>query len=578
MTAENIDIARIFDQVADLLEVNGSSYYRVRAYRNASRMIRDLSTPLHSIAASEDKSLEDLPGIGKDLAGRIREILKTGDLSLMEDLEAQLPGSLLEVMNVPGLGPRKTHELFLELGVTDLDSLEEAALNGKVRSLKGFGPKTERKILDGIHSNKGPGKRLFRAEAEVYARSIVEHMSGVPGLKRIEVAGSYRRLAETVGDLDILVACDNAQAALEHFCEFAPITRVIAVGPTRASVVIDPGLQVDLRVVDEESFGAALQSFTGSSAHSVALRRMALRRGLKLNEYGVFRDGEKLAGRTEEEVYAALELPWIPPELRENRGEIRLALERLLPDLVDLDDIRGDLHVHTDDTDGKDSLEEMVSEARRRKYLYLAITNHSKRLVEGLDGKALLDHWRRVEKLDQVTPGIHLLKGVEVDVLPDGSLDLDDAVLARADYVVASVHYDTDMSRTRMTRRIVRAINHPLVDTIAHPTGRKIGKNPPYEVNIEDIVVTAGRMGTCLELNAAPQRLDIDDITCRSARDHGVKVSISTDAHSLRGFDFMRHGVNQARRGWLEKGDVLNTRNYRSLKKLLKSHKHVNGS
>ncbi|MBU4302379.1 MAG: DNA polymerase/3'-5' exonuclease PolX [Actinobacteria bacterium] len=569
MTAENTDIARIFDQVADLLEVNGAGYYRVRAYRNASRVIRDLSTPLHVIAASKDRKLEDLPGIGRDLAGRIREILETGDLALMEDLEAQLPGSLLEVMKVPGLGPRKTHELFLELGVTSLDTLEEATGSGKVRRLKGFGPKTERKILEGIHSIKGPGRRFFRSEAEVYALSILEHMSAVPGLKRIEVAGSYRRLAETVGNLDVLVACGDTQAAIELFEEFAPIARVIATGPTGSSVVIDPGIQVGMRVVDEDSFGASLLRFTGSKAHVLTLGRMALERGLKLNENGVFREGKKAAGRTEEEVYAALGLPWIPPELRENRGEIRLAMEGLLPDLVNLEDIRGDLHIHTDATDGKDSLQDMVAEARRRKYLFLAITNHSKRVPGGLDGRALLGHWRQVERLDAVTPGIHLLKGVEVDILPDGSLDLEDTILARADYVVVAVHYDTEMSPTRMTGRVVRAINHPLVDTLAHPTGRRINKNPPYGANLEDIVMAAGRAGTCLELNAAPNRLDIDDLACRLAHDHGVKISIATDAHSLRGLDFMKHGINQARRGWLEKGDVLNARTYRSLSKLL---------
>jgi len=570
VTAENTDIAKIFDQVADLLEVNGADYYRVRAYRNASRVIRDLSTPLRVTAASNKKKLEDLPGIGKDLAGRIREILNTGDLALRAELETLLPGSLLEIMKVPGLGPRKTHELFLELGVTDLDGLEEAAASGKVRRLRGFGPGTERKILEGIHSIKGPGKQFFRSVAEVYARRIIEHMNAVPGLKRIEVAGSYRRLVETVGNLDILVTCDDALTAVERFGEFAPITRVITTGPTGASVIVDPGIQVEMRVVDENSFGALLLRFTGSKSHVLALARMALDRGLKLSGNGVFQEGNEVAGRTEEEVYAALGLPWIPPELRENRGEIRLALEGLLPDLVCLEDIRGDLHVHTDATDGKDTLEDMVAEARRRKYLFIAITNHSKRVPGGLDAGALLEHWRRVERLDAVTPGIHLLKGVEVDILPDGSLDLEDEVLAGADYVIAAVHYDTEMSPTRMTSRIVKAIDHPLVNTIAHPTGRRIDRNPPYGANMEDVVVAAGRAGTCLELNAAPDRLDIDDIVCRSARDHGVTVSIATDAHSVRGLDFMRHGVNQARRGWLEKGDVLNARTYRSLRKLLK--------
>jgi DNA polymerase (family 10) len=396
-------------------------------------------------------------------------------------------------------------------------------------------------------------------------------MRGCPGLKALEVAGSYRRLKETVGDLDILVVCKNAKAAMERFVAFPGVTRVLARGPTKTSLVMGPGLQVDMRVVTEDSFGAALQYFTGSQSHSVALRQIAQRKGLKLNEYGIFRKDKKIAGKTEEAVYEALGLPWIPPELRENRGEIEAATEGRLPQLVELKDIRGDLHVHTDATDGRDTLSNMVAAARRRGYLYIAVTNHTKRvtMVGGLDEKGLLRHWREIEKLDAKTPGIHVLKGVEVDILDDGSLDIADGVLAKADYVVASVHYNTNMTQARMTKRIVAAIKHPHVDALGHPTGRIINKRAAYRVEMEDVIAAAAGTGTFLELNAAPDRLDIDENVCHSARRAGVKVSIATDAHSVNGYDFMRFGVNQARRGWLERADIVNTLTYRSLKKLL---------
>ncbi len=573
MVVENSDIAAIFDEVADLLEISGESFFRVRAYRNASRVIRDLSRSAAGIEADPEQKLEDLPGIGKDLAGKIREIVNTGDLALRRDLEREYPTGLMDVMKVAGLGPRKAHALFLELGVKDLESLGEAARAGRVKEVKGFGPRTEANILEGIYAVKGLGNRMMWADAEERVRAIMEHMDAVPGISAMEAAGSYRRLKETVGDLDVLVVCDDAGAASERFVSFPGVTRVIAKGPTRSAVVIGDDLQVDLRAVAADSFGAALQYFTGSQAHSVALRSMALRKGLKLNEYGVFRDEKKLAGRTEEEVYEALGLPWIPPELRENRGEIRAAFEGGLPRLVSAKDIRGDLHMHTDLTDGRDSLEAMAADARRRGYLYAAVTNHTKRvaMVKGLDDRGLLDSWRAIDRLNEGLDEFHLLKGVEVDILENGALDISDEVLARADFVIASVHYNTNQTRAQMTRRIVKALGNPFVDALAHPTGRKINKRPPYQVNMDDVIAAAARFDVALELNAAPRRLDIDDLACRSARDHGVKVYVATDAHSVSELDYMRYGLNQARRGWLEKGDMLNTLTYRSLRKVLRA-------
>lgn len=572
MAVGNARIADIFDEIGDLLEISGENFFRVRAYHNAARVVRDLSTSIEAVAADSDRDLTELPGIGKDLAGKIQTILETGDLPMRQELESKIPIGLMDVMKVAGVGPRKAHTLFLELGVKDLESLGEAARSGDIKKLKGFGPKTEDNILEGIYAVKGMGNRVLWSEAERLMTSMTEYMKAAGGLRAIEAAGSFRRLRETVGDLDLLVICDDPELASQRFVSHPDVVRVIAHGPTKTSVVMGRDSQVDIRIVPAESFGAALQYFTGSQAHAVAVRSMALRKGMKLNEYGVYREDERIAGLTEEEVYAAIGLPWIPPELRENRGEIRAAFEGRLPALIEQRQIRGDLHVHTDTTDGRDTLETMVAEAKRRGYLYIAITNHTQRvtMVGGLDERGLLEHWEAVERVAKSVEGIHVLKGVEVDILKDGSLDITGDVLARADVVVASVHYDTDMPRPQMTRRIIRALENPFVDILGHATGRKLNERPPYNVNMDDVITAAARTGTALELNSNPKRLDIDDANCRSAREHGVKVVVATDAHSARELGFMRYGINQARRGWLEKGDVLNTTTYRGLAKALR--------
>ena len=567
MPVENSRVAAILDEVADLLEISGANFFRVRAYRNAARVIRDMSTPVAALAAGTGRQLEGLPGIGSDLAARIMTIVRTGDLPLRLELEELVPTGLLDVMKIAGIGPRKAHALFLELGVRDLESLGDAAASGKVRQVKGFGPKTEENILEGIYGVKGLGGRMLRPEAEGLLDSVKRHLESVEGIRTMVAAGSYRRLAETVGDLDVLVVCEDAREVAARFVEHPGVTRVIAGGPTRTSVVIGRDRQVDTRIVEEDSLGAALQYFTGSQAHSVALRGMALRKGMKLNEYGLFEGERRVAGSTEDGVYAALGLLSIPPELRENRGEIRAALEGRLPDLVDLPDIRGDLHVHTDLTDGRDTMAAMVAEAKRRGYLYVAITNHTRRATAagGLDGERLLEHWDEVARLDEKTSNIHILKGVEVEILEDGSLDIEDEVLGRAEFVVASVHRDRDLTRPQMTRRVVRAMENPLVDAIGHPAGRRLNERPPWNIDMDDVIAAAARTGTALELNSNPGRLDLDDHHCRAAKEHGVKVVITTDAHGVDEMEFMRYGVGQARRGWLEAGDVLNTLTWRSL-------------
>lgn len=565
MAVSNGEIAAILDEVADLLEISGESFFRVRAYRNASRTLRDLSRPAAALEDEEGARLEDIPGVGKDLASKIRTIIATGDLPLRTELESRLPTGLRDVMRIAGLGPRKAHALFLELGVTDLDSLGEAARAGRIKDVRGFGPKTEENILEGIYAVKGMGNRILWADAEEAVRPILEYLREGGGILEMEVAGSYRRLLETVGDLDILVVCEDPAATRDRFTSYPGVSRVIATGPTRSAVVIGRDLQVDIRIVEADSWGAALQYFTGSKAHSVALRGMALRNGMKLNEYGLFRDGKRMAGRTEEEVYGALGLQWIPPELRENRGEIRAAADGALPRLLTLDDVRGDLHVHTAASDGRQALGEVVEAARRKGYRYLAVTDHTRRVSSGLDERALLASWREIEELDSRLTDIHVLKGVEVDILGDGSLDMPDEVLSRADFVLASVHFEMNMSRPAMTRRIVKAVSHPLVDALAHPTCRKLNERPPCQVDMDDVIAAAARHGCILELNASPRRLDIDDLACKSAREHGVKVSVASDAHHIRELEQMRYGIGQARRGWLEKGDVVNSMTFRSL-------------
>ena len=407
MAVGNARVAEILDEVGDLLEISGDSFFRIRAYHNAARVVRDLSTPLVAIDADPDRRLSDIPGVGKDLAAKIKTILDSGDLPLRLELESRIPVGLMDVMKVAGLGPRKAHALYLELGVKDLESLGDAARAGKIKSVKGFGPKTEQNILEGIYAVKGMGNRGMWADAERLEQQVVKYMRELSCIRTIEPAGSFRRLVETVGDLDLLVVCDDVEAVAERFVSHPDVVRVIAKGPTKTSVVMGKDSQVDIRMVPPESFGAAWQYFTGSQAHGVGVRSMALRKGMKLNEYGVWRGDERVAGADEEDVYGTLGMAWIPPEIRENRGEIRAALEGTLPALIEQGDIRGDLHIHTTATDGRDTMETMVAEARRLGYLYIAITNHTRRvsMVGGLDGPGLLEHWREVERVGRETEG-----------------------------------------------------------------------------------------------------------------------------------------------------------------------------
>jgi DNA polymerase (family X) len=568
---ENPEVAQVFEEVADLLDLQGANPFRVRAYRNAARTIRDLSEPLAE-SADNPKKLEHLAGIGKDLAEKITTILKTNDLPLRQELRSQVPTGLRDLLNLPGLGPKRAQILYQKLRVTSLDKLRQAAEKHRIRKLTGFGAKTEEKIVQALDGLGETGRRVSLAEAKVYADAIVRHLKATPRLGEIEVAGSFRRRCETVGDLDLLVTCSRCDLVMERLATYEAVAEVLARGTTKMTVRLRNGLQMDLRVVPEKSYGAALQYFTGSKAHNILVRRRGQERQLKINEYGVFRGSKRLAGRTEDEVYQAVGLPWIPPELREARGEIELAVQGRLPRLLELKDLRGDLHLHTSVTDGRASLEEMVTAAKERGHSYIAITDHSKRvtMARGLDGRRLRQHWRAIEKLAGKTRGITLLKGVEMDILEDGSLDLPDDVLKDADWVVASIHYGQNQPREQITRRLLNAIRNPYVSALGHPTGRLIGKRKSSDVDLETVLKAAADYGCLVELNSQPSRLDLDDIALTAAKERRVTVVVNTDAHSIEELGFLQFGVYQARRAGLEAAHVANTRTWPQLRKMLK--------
>ncbi len=570
MPVYNSDVARIFNQVADLLEIEGANEYRVRAYRDAARTISTLSGSVaNMVAGGED--LTELEGIGDDLAGKIEEIVETGNLKQLVEIEQRTPPALADMLNISGLGPKRVQAIYEALGVTTLEELKAAAEQGRIRDLEGFGEKTEQKIKDDLAQAEAEEARTRLDVAEELAEPLVDYLREIEEAQRIAVAGSYRRRKETVGDLDILATGEDGERIIDRFVAYEDVAEIVSQGETRSTVVLRTGLQVDLRVVTEESYGAALLYFTGSKAHNITLRNMALDQNLKINEYGVFRDEERIAGETEEDIYALFDLPYIAPELREDRGEIEAAREGHLPHLVTLDDVRGDLQTHTDASDGHNTLEEMAQAAKRRGYAYIAITDHSTHVAvtQGLDAEALARRVDEIDRLNEDLDGIRILKGIEVDILKDGSLDLPNEVLEKLDLVIGSVHVNFDLSREKQTERIIRAMDNVHFNILAHPTGRKIGERDPYEVDVERLMEAALERGCFLEVNAHPHRLDLDDVYCKMAREMGLKLSISTDAHRVSELAYMRFGVGQARRGWLEPGDVLNTRSWDDLRELL---------
>jgi len=570
MPIHNADIAKAFGEIADLLEIQQANPFRVRAYRNAARIVGELGREVR-LMVERGEDLTGLPGIGDDLAGKMREIVETGKCRALESLRAELPPAITELLQVPGLGPKRVRMLWHELDVQTPAQLARAARDGRIRALHGFGERTEANILQSVEAHLSKARRVKLAVASQYAESLVRWIEGARGVIRVEVAGSYRRMRETVGDLDILVTASADSDVMQRFVRYDEVADVLAHGAQRASVLLRSGLQVDLRIVEEASCGAALCYFTGSKAHNIALRRIAQEKGLKLNEYGLFRGRERVAGDSEASVYTALGLPWIPPELREDRGEIAAGFGGRLPRLVELADLRGDLHVHTKATDGHDTLEAMAKAAQLAGLEYLAITEHSRRLAmaRGLDPRRLADQCDAIERLNERLDGFVLLKGIEVDILDDGSLDLPDSALSRLDLVIGAVHSRFDLSRAKQTERILRAMDHPSFTLLAHPSGRLIESRDPYDVDMLRIVRHARERGCFLELNAHPDRLDLLDTHCRLAKEEGVLVAINSDAHSREDFANLRFGVGQARRGWLEATDVLNTRSLAQLRRLL---------
>jgi DNA polymerase (family 10) len=566
----NSDIASIFDEIADMLEIQGDNPFRVRAYRNAARLIAGLPMSVADMV-ERGEDLTVLQGIGKELAAKITEIVKTGTLAKLKEIEERTPPELSRLMKVAGLGPKRVKVLYEKLGVKDFEGLRQAAEKHLIRELPGFGEKTEQKILEDIAGAEKRGQRVKLVAAEEVARSLVGHLSKARGVKNVEVAGSYRRRCETVGDLDILAVCGEGSDIMDRFVNYEDVKTVMSRGDTKAAAVLRTGIQVDVRVVPEESYGAALHYFTGSKAHNIAVRTLGVKRDLKINEYGVFRGGRRIAGRTEEEVYRQVGLPYIEPELREDRGEIEAARDGRLPKPVTEEDIRGDLHVHTKATDGRHSIEEVAGEAMKRGYEYIAVTDHSKRVTVagGLDAKRLIEQVKEIDRLNGRLAGFVVLKAVEVDILEDGSLDLPDEALAFLDLTVCAVHSKFNLSRKKQTERIIRAMDNPFFNILAHPTGRLIDERNPYDVDMETLIEAARERGCFLELNGHPDRLDLSDIHCKAAKEAGVKIAVSTDAHSMNDLKLMRFGVYQARRGWLGPEDVLNTRRLSDLKKLL---------
>lgn len=576
----NKEIGALLDEIADILELKGENRFRVNAYRRGAQSLSHAARDVEELA--RDGTLSSLPGIGKDLSAKILEYLEKGTIGYLEDLRAETPDVLLDMLRIPGVGPKTAMLIYEGLGIESLDDLARAAREHRLRELPKVKAKTEENILKGILFLERAGERVPIGIAYPIASRIVSSLSRLDTVGEVSFAGSLRRMSETVGDIDILASSSAPGPVIESFTSLDTVERVLAGGETKGSIITGEHIQVDLRVVPAESFGAALNYFTGSKEHNIRLREIAQKRGMKLNEYGLFektRSGgeRRVAGASEEEVYGALGLAYIPPEIREDTGEIEASMRGELPRLVSADDIRGDLHVHSDWSDGVSSLEDLVRAGRGRGYRYILVSDHSRSLhiANGLSEERLREQIDAIDRINAKTRGFRLLKGSEVDILPDGSLDMSDRILSELDIVIAAVHSGFKMGRDRMTRRVIRAIENPYSSILAHPTGRLIGARDAYEIDIDAVIDAAARTCTAIEINAHPSRLDLDAPTARLAAERGVLIAIGTDSHdpSLE-FDHMRFGIGTARRGWLTPDHILNTRTARSLLSLF--HKKDN--
>ena len=558
---KNGEIAALFNQIADFLEIKGENPFRVRAYRRAAQAMEGLTEDIAVVA--ERGSLLEIPGIGKDLAAKIQEYLSRGSVEYLDTLREEIPTGVVELMGIHGVGPKTARLLYDKAGVDSVDKLEELAKAHKLAGFPGIQAKTEENILKGIAVWRGGRERMLLGAALPLAEAILTTLEALKETDRIALAGSVRRMRETVKDLDILVTSKNPARVMEVFVGLPNVAEVLAHGETKSSVRLREGIHADLRVVEPECFGAALQYFTGSKQHNIRIRELAQRQGLKINEYGVFdeKKDRRVGGATEEDVYRAVGLPFIPPEIREDGGEMEAALEGRLPALVGLDDIQGDLQLHTTWSDGIHSLAELAAGVRAKGYRYMAVTDHSKSatVAGGMDESRVLQMIAEVRTLNARLKGFRVLAGCEVDIRADGSLDFPDEILSQLDLVQVSVHSRFKMSRDEMTARIVRAVRHPLVHILGHPTGRLIGERAAYDVDIEAVLQAAKAAGVAVEINASPSRLDLNDLHARRAKDLRIPITISTDAHTIPQLDCMRYGVAVARRAWLTPSDVLNT-------------------
>ncbi|MEA2056674.1 MAG: DNA polymerase/3'-5' exonuclease PolX, partial [Patescibacteria group bacterium] len=537
MLIYNIDISKLLKQMADLLEIKGANRFRVRAYRNAARNIETLNQDVRDLIKTE-KDLTEIPGVGKDIAAKMMQIVETGKLKQLQELQQELPAGLLQLLAIEGLGPKRVKQLYEELNVTNWQELKVAAQEERIQRLDGFGPKIEKKILQRVKKKSAQEIRTLFYEAERVTEPLLAYLKKLKSVKRLAVAGSYRRKKETVGDIDILVASNKGAKICEKFAKYEDVERVISQGKTRSSVVFRTGLQVDLRVVKQDSFGAAMQYFTGSRSHNIKLRRIAIDHNFKLNEYGLFertKNEKKIAGADEEKIYQLLDMKWIPPELRESRGEIEAAQQDKLPNLIKLEQIRGDLQMHTKASDGINTAEEMMEAARDLGYEYIAITDHSQNLkvAHGLDKKRYRDQFKIIDELNKKYSNFQILKSAEVDILKDGKLDLDEEVLAEFDLIVCSIHSHFNLSEKEQTERVVKAMQSPYFHIFGHPTGRLINRREPYQLDMEKVLKTARANNCIMEINAQPSRLDLSAKQARMAKEMGVKISFGTDAHQV---------------------------------------------
>ncbi len=567
---KNKEVAEIFRKVAALLEIKGDNPYRIRAYQRAAQNIEALTVDVEELAARG--KLERIPGIGKDLAQKIKEILETGTLQKYEELKREIPPELLKFLEIPGFGPKKAKIVYEKLGIKTIEELEKACLEHRLARLPGFGPKTEENILKGIKLLKQKRGRLPLGLVLPWAEELVSLLKKKSPVDRIDVAGSIRRRRETVKDIDILVTSKNPLKVMEIFVSLPMVEEVLLQGETKTSVRLKQGIQVDLRVVDPECYGAALAYFTGSKAHNIRIRELGVQRGLKINEYGIFKGQNRIGGREEEEVFAAVGLPWIPPELREDRGEIEAAQAGTLPRLVGYDEVLGDAHVHSKFSDGSASIEEIAAYARKLGLKWVGICDHSQglKVAGGVPIEKIMEKKKAIEAFNKRSKDVKLLCGTEVDILADGKLDYPDEILKEFDLVIASIHSGFKQGEENLTQRIVAAMKNPFVHCIGHPTGRLLGEREPYPLDMERIISTAKETKTALEINAYYKRLDLNDIHARAAKEAGVKLLIGTDAHITDQMSYLHLGVAVARRGWCEKDDILNTLNYRQFKKYLK--------